>query len=517
MTVGRPLDSRVDQSEAMEARLSDTDQRLSRLERQTGATSTDKSVVVVELFTDLPEGQIGMKGLVTGAPGVPVMDWYDGQANGSWVLGVAPVPDGVILVIDGLTVNGNLVMGGSTDHVVTRVVRTNDGSSLVLMGGESVNFADLATLTSEHVYAVSESGLRVVASPNNWVSGWAGRRTMTLDPANLGGTIEWNDTVLGDKLLLHPGFAIGVQTNEMEFRGSQFSFEENGDAVGRIWMNMAGAPRLYIESDSAAQNMNVYVASDYTRILTTAPMFYMDKQVGSNGGFKSWGSGSAALPPFTFNGDEDTGIYRNTTNSIGFTAGGIEVALMESLVFRARGIEAAATGAARAVGLTGTLGKLIEISSSRRYKRDIRRYDSAPIFEFLDNAEAVFYRNLTDEYGSWAHMSFIAEDLAEIDERLVTWVAEPGDCVCGVAARRQAEHDEDVANGVEDPRDPDHEPHEHDPECIRPNGLHLNAIAAATVAGVQDLRKRVATLEADNADLRAAVQALKKRLDDSNQ
>lgn len=87
MSIGRPLDSRVDQEEQLGARLLDTDLRLTRLERQTDAPAIPESIFVVNSFADLPEPQPGMFGFV-----VSESQWYT-ESNGSWVVSSSPIPD----------------------------------------------------------------------------------------------------------------------------------------------------------------------------------------------------------------------------------------------------------------------------------------------------------------------------------------------------------------------------------------------------------------------------------------
>lgn len=87
MSVGRPLDSRVDQEEQLGARLLDTDVRLTRLERQSAAAAIYESIFVVDSFGDLPEPQPGMFGSV-----LSESQWY-AESNGSWVVSSNPIPE----------------------------------------------------------------------------------------------------------------------------------------------------------------------------------------------------------------------------------------------------------------------------------------------------------------------------------------------------------------------------------------------------------------------------------------
>lgn len=75
--------------------------------------------------------------------------------------------------------------------------------------------------------------------------------------------------------------------------------------------------------------------------------------------------GSASDPSYTFNGDEDTGMY-STTNVLRFTTGGSQRGLFSSSGFYA--IKAVSTGT---YALWASTGYLVAFSSSERYKENI--------------------------------------------------------------------------------------------------------------------------------------------------
>ena len=61
---------------------------------------------------------------------------------------------------------------------ITNELRTSSGNYLVINAGESNLYA--TGQTNEFLYVNAESGLEVNSSPDNWVSGWAGRKTATI-------------------------------------------------------------------------------------------------------------------------------------------------------------------------------------------------------------------------------------------------------------------------------------------------------------------------------------------------
>lgn len=88
------------------------------------------------------------------------------------------------VVVEGGTSGASLVVKSDNNiEAPLGSVRTDQldnygGQQLVLTAGESRSY--ISGLTSEAVYAVGESGLIVHSSPDNWSSGWAGRKTATI-------------------------------------------------------------------------------------------------------------------------------------------------------------------------------------------------------------------------------------------------------------------------------------------------------------------------------------------------
>jgi hypothetical protein len=118
--------------------------------------------------------------------------------------------------------------------VVTDKIRVYSGTQLVLNAGESNTYA--TGQTSEGVYINAESGLTVTSSPDNWISGWAGRKTAVINnpsgdssfPGNITvtGTVDGRDVSAdGTKLdTIANGAQVNVGTNLAQSRtGSSFT------------------------------------------------------------------------------------------------------------------------------------------------------------------------------------------------------------------------------------------------------------------------------------------------------
>ena len=92
------------------------------------------------------------------------------------------------LPLSGGTVTGTLFTGG---HLRSNKI-TGYGAQLVLNAGEANDFA--TGQTSEYVYINAENGLMINSSPDDWASGWAGKRTAYIN--NSGGTSSFPGNVL---------------------------------------------------------------------------------------------------------------------------------------------------------------------------------------------------------------------------------------------------------------------------------------------------------------------------------
>jgi hypothetical protein len=125
---------------------------------------------------------------------------------------------------DGITANANDIAVDSTvlrtsgnqtssgvksfsTYIKTTRIDTNNGQQLVLNAGEAGGQA--TGQADEYVYLNAESGIQINSSPDNWSSGWAGRKTTYINNSNgdslfsrhisLGGdlTVSGGDITLG--------------------------------------------------------------------------------------------------------------------------------------------------------------------------------------------------------------------------------------------------------------------------------------------------------------------------------
>lgn len=69
------------------------------------------------------------------------------------------------------------------------------------------------------------------------------------------------------------------------------------------------------------------------------------------------------------------------------------------------------------------VNQLLRSTSSLRYKTDVEDLDAARATALIADARPVWYRSLADaDKKEWSHYGLIAEELAEIEPRLVHWM-----------------------------------------------------------------------------------------------
>jgi hypothetical protein len=109
----------------------------------------------------------------------------------------------VIRTTGNQTKAGNLTLSNSltvTSDILGDDLRCRSGQQLVLNAGESHNYP--TGQTNELVYLNAESGIQINSSPDNWSSGWAGRKTTTINDSSGNSTFANDITVSGGDITL---------------------------------------------------------------------------------------------------------------------------------------------------------------------------------------------------------------------------------------------------------------------------------------------------------------------------
>lgn len=135
--------------------------------------------------------------------------------------------------------------------------------------------------------------------------------------------------------------------------------------------------------------------------------------------------------------------------------------------------------AANAFLNSGASNQLLRSTSSLRYKTDIQTLEISYAKTFLEKARPVWYRSLAvADNPKWGHWGFIAEELAEIDPRLVTWTHDPvlAKDLSGKADAASLEALKDIP--------------------LVPDGAQYERVCVILTSIMQDQQKRIEALEA---------------------
>jgi hypothetical protein len=167
--------------------------------------------------------------------------------------------------------------------VETNKINTANGTELVLNAGESVSYA--TGQTAENIYLNAEGGVRIISSPDNWVTGWAGRNELTLGLPNGTSSFPGDVIVNGTTLTGAPtgGEGISVSGNTVSvtnayilggvdlntYRTTGF-YCQNSNANAVSGSNypepLAGILEVYNRGLFTLQRYKIYnTASDYSR------------------------------------------------------------------------------------------------------------------------------------------------------------------------------------------------------------------------------------------------------------
>jgi hypothetical protein len=126
-----------------------------------------------------------------------------------------------------------------TDNTTFNGYIRGSGQQLVLNAGESYSVA--TGQTNEFLYINAESGLEINSSPDNWSSGWAGRKTTTINDTSGNSTFANDITVSGGDITLGgTGRIQGVDTVSSGTDATSKTYVDN--AISNHRPTAPGAP-----------------------------------------------------------------------------------------------------------------------------------------------------------------------------------------------------------------------------------------------------------------------------------
>jgi len=276
------------------------------------------------------------------------------------------------------------------------------------------------------------------------------------------------------------GFYVGVNAAYVEYAGVTFSgsatgkrfLVHQGGAIQSNGLGVAGLPgnvygELYgggwyddITSSATLENNttpgNSSLAMQF--LWAGAPTLWAMK-------FYQTHTGSSIVYDVYTHNNSTTGTHAQRWDSDG------------SIFFPAVGTTASGANAVLDTGSSPSR-KLLVSSSSIRYKTDVEPLDTEIAARVVRDARPVWYRSTAPaDRKDWSWYGLIAEEVAEIDPRLVRWTY------------RDSDYEETIEGGVvRRILKPDAQ--------LVPDGVQYDRLAVLLLAHVQVLEKRLAALEA---------------------
>jgi hypothetical protein len=186
------------------------------------------------------------------------------------------------------------------------------------------------------------------------------------------------------------------------------------------------------------------------------------------GGFQGISGDTVSTPSFTWTANLNTGIYRPTTGAVAVTSAGAEVVrfdragtggrrralftanteiectdalFLEGTSIRSITVTNNTTGSAANVFINSSSGVLSRSTSSIKYKTEVETAETGYSEALVYGSRPVWYRSLSEsDPENWSYWGFIAEEVAEIDSRMVHWGGENADEPEGVQYDRYVVH-----------------------------------------------------------------------------
>ena len=201
--------------------------------------------------------------------------------------------DATVMPTNGLYVQGNTTVAGGTVYVDR--INPNTAQQLVLNAGESISYA--TGQTAELVYINAEAGVEINSSPDNWVSGWAGRNTTTICGTS-GQTVM---TGTGSDMLT-------ARSNNASYTGVMVGNTGSGDAA--FWMDASNGD---------------FAGGDYASIRQTNSGLHLLLRTETNAGDIRFEPSTTLVARFTdnVNASSNGGLQIITGYRIGFDESGV--------------------------------------------------------------------------------------------------------------------------------------------------------------------------------------------------
>lgn len=289
--------------------------------------------------------------------------------------------------------------------------------------------------------------------------------------------IEPDEIAFRNQSWQSPVAYIDLSSNEFRIRhadGGSGSLDYVGlniSSIGAAWLSGDGAS-LSVGTTTATLNAQARVQVNDTDFLVSGRSFD-DTQFGDDVEFSQ---------DIEFSSSTTLNVVNNSDTTVENSNGREIISWRDSDIngdhrVRSDAIRSATAGTNANVFVNSN-DNLGRETSSIRYKTDVEDIDMSMVREAVDQMRPVWYRSTSSmDRPDWSHYGFIAEEVAEIDPRLVDW------------EHKDAEYGAGEWYNFHEIDPPDH--------CLVPGGIQKTKILSLLTAYVQDLSRQVKELQAE--------------------
>lgn len=182
----------------------------------------------------------------------------------------------------------------------------------------------------------------------------------------------------------------------------------------------------------------------------------------------------------TFVGSQKNAIYIDTSTAKVSFANDVDIS---GSIFRAVGAYNSTTASASNVYVASD-GRFQRSTSSLKYKTNIEDVEDKYAYNFLNNARPIYYKSLSEnDNAQWGWWGFIAEELSEVDKRLVSWQYETKEVPKEIILDDGTVITSSITEIVKDTSKP-----------MQPEGVYYDRITVLLTKIVQDQQKTIKEL-----------------------
>lgn len=346
---------------------------------------------------------------------------------------------------------GSVIMGDAvntpTATAITGDISINATGVAAISGGVIVN-ADINAAA-----AISDTKLDSISTANK----------VALSALDIDGSADIGAALADGDLFIVDDGASGTNRKAASTRISEYVFSKvTGDVtIGSSGTATIGAG-VIVNND-----INASAAIAGTKI---SPSFG-NQTVSTTAWFAGYSGDSETAPSFTWSGRETTGLFTTGTASVGIASGGFEVCRVDTNgeTGSTRRIEFASaaqisttsgalylrpaantfmmslvgdtTASSANVVVSSSTGRVQRSTSAQKYKTDIESVELSYSENLIYGSRPIWYRSLCEaDPDSYSYWGFLAEEVAEIDRRMVHWGGEDGLEPEGVQYERYVVH-----------------------------------------------------------------------------